>query len=100
MFVADDTRQRYRAAIKSAMEYESAERVAAVETLPATIDIPGRLHMYDRNFDLPFVRLIDDSGLPLTREAIEEFLEYFPTVSREIATRLLEQSKKALLEPA
>jgi len=32
--------------------------------------------------------------------SLEEFLEYFPTVSREIATRVLEQSKEALLEPA
>jgi uncharacterized protein (DUF433 family) len=32
--------------------------------------------------------------------SLEEFLEYFPTVSREVATRVLEQSKEALLEPA
>jgi uncharacterized protein (DUF433 family) len=32
--------------------------------------------------------------------SLEEFLEYFPTVSREVATRILEQSKEALLEPA
>ena len=32
--------------------------------------------------------------------SLEEFLEYFPTVSREVATRVLEQSKDALLEPA
>jgi uncharacterized protein (DUF433 family) len=31
--------------------------------------------------------------------SLEEFLEYFPTVSREIAIRALEQSKEALLEP-
>jgi len=32
--------------------------------------------------------------------SLEEFLEYFPTVSRDVATRVLEQSKAALLEPA
>lgn len=32
--------------------------------------------------------------------SLEEFLAYFPTVSREVATRVLEQSKEALLEPA
>lgn len=32
--------------------------------------------------------------------SLEEFLECFPTVSREVATRVLEQSKEALLEPA
>jgi uncharacterized protein (DUF433 family) len=32
--------------------------------------------------------------------SLDEFLEYFPTVSREVATRVLEQSKAALLEPA
>ena len=32
--------------------------------------------------------------------SLEEFLECFPTVSREVATRVLEQSKDALLEPA
>lgn len=32
--------------------------------------------------------------------SLEEFLEYFPTVSREVVTRVLEQSKDALLEPA
>lgn len=32
--------------------------------------------------------------------SLEEFLEYFPTVSREVVTRVLEQSKEALLEPA
>jgi uncharacterized protein (DUF433 family) len=32
--------------------------------------------------------------------SLDEFLEYFPTVSREVATRVLEQSKEALLEPA
>ena len=31
--------------------------------------------------------------------SLEEFLEYFPTVSREVATRVLEQPKDALLEP-
>ena len=31
--------------------------------------------------------------------SLEEFLECFPTVSREVATQLLEQSKEALLEP-
>jgi uncharacterized protein (DUF433 family) len=32
--------------------------------------------------------------------SLDEFLECFPTVSREVATRVLEQSKEALLEPA
>ena len=32
--------------------------------------------------------------------SLEEFLECFPTVSRKVATRVLEQSKEALLEPA
>jgi uncharacterized protein (DUF433 family) len=32
--------------------------------------------------------------------SLEEFLECFPTVSRVVATRVLEQSKAALLEPA
>jgi len=32
--------------------------------------------------------------------SIEEFLVCFPTVSRGVATRVLEQSKEALLEPA
>jgi uncharacterized protein (DUF433 family) len=32
--------------------------------------------------------------------SLEEFLECFPTVSREVATRVLEQSKEALIEPA
>jgi uncharacterized protein (DUF433 family) len=32
--------------------------------------------------------------------SLEEFLEFFPTVSRDMATRVLEQSKEALLEPA
>lgn len=32
--------------------------------------------------------------------SLDEFLECFPTVSREIAKRVLEQSKEALLEPA
>jgi uncharacterized protein (DUF433 family) len=32
--------------------------------------------------------------------SLEEFLECFPTVNREVATRVLEQSKEALLEPA
>ena len=32
--------------------------------------------------------------------SLEEFLECFPTVSRDVATRVLEQSKEALLEPA
>ena len=32
--------------------------------------------------------------------SLEEFLECFPTVSREMATRVLEQSKEALLQPA
>lgn len=32
--------------------------------------------------------------------SLEEFLQYFPTVSRDLATRVLEQSKEALLEPA
>ena len=32
--------------------------------------------------------------------SLEEFLECFPTVSREVATKVLEQSKEALLEPA
>jgi hypothetical protein len=31
--------------------------------------------------------------------SLEEFLEFFPTVSRDMATRVLEQSKEALLEP-
>ena len=31
---------------------------------------------------------------------LEEFLECFPTVSREMAKRLLEQSEAALLAPA
>ena len=32
--------------------------------------------------------------------SLDEFLECFPTVSREVATQVLEQSKEALLEPA
>ena len=32
--------------------------------------------------------------------SLEEFIECFPTVSREVATQVLEQSKEALLEPA
>lgn len=32
--------------------------------------------------------------------SLEEFLACFPTVSREVATRVLEHSKEALLEPA
>ena len=31
---------------------------------------------------------------------LEEFLEYFPSVTREMACRVLERSKKALLSPA
>jgi uncharacterized protein (DUF433 family) len=32
--------------------------------------------------------------------SLDEFLECFPTVSREMAHRVLEQSKDALLQPA
>jgi uncharacterized protein (DUF433 family) len=32
--------------------------------------------------------------------SLEEFLDCFPTVSREVATLVLKQSKDALLEPA
>lgn len=32
--------------------------------------------------------------------SLDEFLECFPTVSREVATRVLEHSKEALIEPA
>ena len=32
--------------------------------------------------------------------SLEEFLDCFPTVSREVATLVLKQSKEALLEPA
>jgi len=32
--------------------------------------------------------------------SLDEFLECFPTVSRQAATRVLKQSKEALLEPA
>jgi uncharacterized protein (DUF433 family) len=32
--------------------------------------------------------------------SLEGFLECFPTVSREVTTQVLEQSKEALLEPA
>ena len=31
---------------------------------------------------------------------LEEFLEYFPSVTREMACRVLERSEKALLSPA
>lgn len=31
--------------------------------------------------------------------SLDEFLACFPTVSRELATRVLEQSKDALLQP-
>jgi uncharacterized protein (DUF433 family) len=32
--------------------------------------------------------------------SLDEFIECFPTVSREMAHRVLEQSKDALLQPA
>ncbi len=32
--------------------------------------------------------------------SLDEFIECFPTVSREMALRILEESKDALLEPA
>ena len=32
--------------------------------------------------------------------SLDEFIECFPTVSREMAHRILEQSKDALLKPA
>ncbi len=32
--------------------------------------------------------------------SLDEFIECFPTVSREMALRILEESKEALLEPA
>ncbi len=32
--------------------------------------------------------------------SLDEFLESFPTVSREMAQRVLEESKAALLQPA
>jgi len=32
--------------------------------------------------------------------SLDEFIKCFPTVSREMAHRILEQSKDALLEPA
>ena len=32
--------------------------------------------------------------------SLEEFLECFPSVSREMAQRMLEESKAALLQPA
>ena len=31
---------------------------------------------------------------------LEEFLDYFPSVTREMACRVLERSEKALLSPA
>lgn len=34
------------------------------------------------------------------REALDEFLECFPTVRREMTHRVLERSKDALLQPA
>jgi hypothetical protein len=48
--------------------------------LPITIEAPGRILQFDRDDDLPFIRFVADSGLPLTDDAISAFLRWFSRV--------------------
>ena len=46
------------------------------------------------------IKLEPIDGLHEDNYALEEFLECFPTVTREMTCRILERSEQALLSPA
>jgi len=68
-------------------------------TLPATIESPGRLQRFDPRVDDPFLKFVVDSGLPITKEEIGRFLQYFSrVVQRRYRTTATQSREKPVLE--
>ena len=46
------------------------------DLLPGTIAVAGRVTIFDRTNDNPFINFISKSGLPITVESIEKFIDW------------------------
>jgi hypothetical protein len=69
--------------------------------LPGTIEAPGRLQQFDRDVDLPFIRFVADSGLPITEQAIGIFLRWFSgVVQQKYRTTATQARSKPTLDTA
>jgi hypothetical protein len=67
--------------------------------LPLTVEIPGRIQQFDRDKDLPFIRFVSESDLPITDEAIGAFLRWFSrVVQRKYRTTATQSRKKPSLD--
>lgn len=62
--------------------------------LPLTIEVPGRIQQFDRDNDLPFIRFVSESDLPLTDEAIGVFLRWLSRVVQKKYRTTATQSRQ------
>lgn len=50
------------------------------ETAFLMLETPGRIQVFDREEELPYIRFLVGSGLPLTKEDVVDFLRWFSVV--------------------
>jgi len=70
-------------------------------TLAATIQAAGRMYVFQPLEDVPLLRFVADSGLPVTAEDVGSFLEYFSrAIQRRYRTTATQARSKPLTDTA
>jgi hypothetical protein len=69
------------------------------DALPATLPSAGRLRVYDRAIDIPFLRFVADSGLPVAEDDVKHFLYFFSAaIQRKYRTTASQRRTKPHLD--